>query len=289
MEACGNGGVDAGEDCDASAPGASPCPEGKSCVACQCQGQCGDGVRDRSSEACDDSAADGKCPAGQSCVGCERCERSCGNGFIDDGESCDTASADICGQGFACRDDCTCGVVACGNGILEADEECDHDPLPAGLNFQRVEELCPWEFSACTTLCKCSVNPLCGDGEHRGATDPHQCDPTADPSQWKCAKGDYASTLASCVRGWCECECPPVDHTPCQRPDGTTVFCPSGSSCDPAAPSVTRTCRQDVCPAGATHDVSGACSYCRYSYVEDSGSPPGRRITSNMIYGCASE
>jgi cysteine-rich repeat protein len=86
--ACGNGAVDAGEECD---PGVQ---NGPSCSStCKLLASCGDGTL-QGAEACDD----GNNQSGDGCSWDCRVE-GCGNGKIDSGEECDdgnSASGDGC-------------------------------------------------------------------------------------------------------------------------------------------------------------------------------------------------
>lgn len=83
---CGNGVIDEGEECDATAPGGSPCSP--ICTLCG-NGELDDG------EQCDN-------PDNANCVGCSY-ESLCGNGTIDDAEVCDVWGLP---PGQACSEEC---------------------------------------------------------------------------------------------------------------------------------------------------------------------------------------
>src|SRR5262245_12809609 len=123
---CGNGKVDAGEQCD---PAASPtgCFTGDTCTGqCTCSSAagCGNGHQDPG-EACDPSSTPTGCPGDKICGAAgtsNAChclkpgQRSCGNGAVDPGEQCDsTASPNGCLTGETCTE-CTCAPAGGGGG-----------------------------------------------------------------------------------------------------------------------------------------------------------------------------
>ncbi len=168
---CGDGTVDAGEECDlgplnSDAPGAecrSNCRdagcgdgvtdpeegcddgEGNADAPDRCRTDCsapdcGDGILD-TDEACDDGDDNSDAIADACRTTCELA--SCGDGVVDDGEACDPEA-----DGVACRDDCTESL--CGDGVVDDGEECDH-----GADNSDTDP------DACRTTC---VSPSCGDG-----------------------------------------------------------------------------------------------------------------------------
>jgi hypothetical protein len=151
---CGDGMLDAGEQCDGQA---GACP-GTCLPSCQCP-TCGDGQVDQPAEQCDggdDSNCPGQC--GPSCT----CGSQCGNDVVEFGEQCDgTATNGQC-PASACQPNCTCGSY-CGDNTVDAGEQCDGS---AG-NGQ-----CP--ASACQADCTCGS--YCGDGTIDAG---EQCDGTA--------------------------------------------------------------------------------------------------------------
>ena len=184
---CGNGALDAGEDCDPPVDGACPglCQPGCSCPTC------GDGLVNQAGEECDggddaacpgaclpnctcntgvcgndvidfgedcDGTADAACPG--ACQGDCTCGAVCGDGAVDPGEECDGPGSTAC-PAFACQGDCTCGPY-CGDGAVDAGEECDG----TGEGF------CP---GTCQGDCTCA--PVCGDDTRQAG---ELCDGTDD-------------------------------------------------------------------------------------------------------------
>ena len=198
-QACGDGVVDPGEECDDGAGNG----DSKSCKI-DCTDQvCGDGAVGPG-EGCDDgNVADGD--------GCDaKCVlESCGDGQLDPGEECDDGqngdpddgctdlcTLPACGDGFvqpslgegcdeganngddkACKSDCT--PQACGDGALGVGEGCDDGNLQDGdgcdascalesCGDDKVDagEACDDgkngdQDDGCTDLC---TEPACGDG-----------------------------------------------------------------------------------------------------------------------------
>ena len=89
---CGNGVIDAGEDC-ANCPQDVPCPPGTECVDGYCEPLCGNGVVDPG-EDCANCPQDGGCDPGFECV-TGVCTPLCGNGLVDPGEDCANCSQDV--------------------------------------------------------------------------------------------------------------------------------------------------------------------------------------------------
>ena len=161
---CGNGFVEAGEECDgADLPREPPCSTAictAQCVvdASSCEPSCGDGLVE-GEELCDGAQLAGATcqelvpgsPGGvlACAVDCtydvSQCTipSNCGNGVIDVGEACDgmnfggltCESLGFAGGALACNASCNIvanGCSSCGNGIVNAGEQCD------GVDFQGV-------------------------------------------------------------------------------------------------------------------------------------------------------
>ncbi len=113
---CGDGIVDAGEDCD---DGNTDDTDGcrNDCTV----SSCGDGIVDPG-EDCDDGNSDDTDACRNDCT-----SPVCGDGIVDAGEDCDDGNSD---DTDACRNDCT--APFCGDGILDAGEECDDGNLVDG-------------------------------------------------------------------------------------------------------------------------------------------------------------
>ncbi len=149
-ETCGNGMIDAGEECDdgnqIDADGCQhdcrlpicgdgivdpgeQCDDGNTADADGCQGDCqlpvcGDGILDPG-EFCDD----GNTEDGDGCLG--NCSSpNCGNGVVDPEEECDDGMANSEEPDAGCRTDCM--LPGCGDGILDTGELCDDGNLTPG-------------------------------------------------------------------------------------------------------------------------------------------------------------
>jgi len=157
---CGNGVVEAGEDCDDGVGNSDTLPN--ACRTTCVEASCGDMVSD-ALEQCDGSDL-----GGQTCVsvgafdqgelsctstcqfdvsGCS----ACGNGIVDGSEDCDEGAAN-CADDPSCTCAPNCRTPGCGNGVLEAHlgEECDLG-----------DENCDGPQCACSTLCAGAFDP-CG-------------------------------------------------------------------------------------------------------------------------------
>jgi hypothetical protein len=110
---CGDGIVEAPEQCDGGATPPARCP------ACVIVPTCGDGIVD-APEGCDTAGPSATCD-----VNCQPI--LCGNGVVDPGEECDTGGASA-----TCT--ATCELVElCGNGVLDPGEVCDPGLTPECL------------------------------------------------------------------------------------------------------------------------------------------------------------
>jgi cysteine-rich repeat protein len=153
LTACGNGIVDAQENCDDGnwehSDGCSP--------NCLSDETCGNGYLDDTlGEACDD----GNTTDLDGCAADCRSDQTCGNGFVDEilDEDCEPPGSEIDSEHMC---DPTCQETRCGNGVLEGSEECDDGNFDDG-------DGCSW---------KChDQDPGCGDGVVDEETE-EECDP----------------------------------------------------------------------------------------------------------------
>jgi cysteine-rich repeat protein len=131
---CGDGHVDAGEECDDGNT-----DNGDGCSAnCQIEEQpyCGDGIK-QSNEQCDDGNSNNLDSCRNDCT-----LPHCGDGIKDSNEQCDDGNSNNLDS---CRNDCT--LPHCGDGIKDSNEQCD-DGNSNNLDSCRND---------CTL-------PYCGDG-----------------------------------------------------------------------------------------------------------------------------
>jgi hypothetical protein len=247
---CGNGVIDAGEDCD---PVANPtgCNTGERCVPagaedeCTCveqgSGTCGDGTIE-SGEACDPSAVPTGCPAGMTCGSDCTCSDQSGN-------QCEGTCSPACTAGQSCR--CACASGTCGNGVRDPGEQCDPMANPSGCATGMI---CgePGTAQQCTCF---TQSGTCGNG----ILDPGEaCDPalpnTCDPGEVCLSSGAMA----------CTCGAPPSNCG-----NGLIEW---GEQCDPAA-------NPTGCAAGQTCAGRGSPRACTCV----SGSPGGAFCGNGMI------
>ena len=145
---CGNGILDAGEECD---DGNSDSGDGCE-VVCRFEFACGDGVLDPG-EACDDGNNDDR----------DGCDYNCGL-EVGPGDACDgLVDGDACltGDGFGTCAGGECVLPTCGDGELDAGEACDDGNGDDGDGCS----------SACASEYECgdgSTDPgeSCDDGNH---------------------------------------------------------------------------------------------------------------------------
>jgi len=255
--ACGNGTLDAGEQCD----------DGNvlSCDGCSsaCQTEpplvCGDGILVAGCEACDDgNLVDGD--------GCDsNCTRTaCGNAIVTAGEQCDDGnrrSCDGCSStcqnepGFVCGDgvrnpncgegcddgnlvdgdgcDSNCRPTGCGNGIVTAGEQCDDGNT--------------YNCDGCSSTCQNELGFRCGDGILNATCE--QCD-------------DGNRTAGDGCDSYCRTEhcfvCAGTAPTVCTA----VTTCAGGDDCCPAV--CTRANDSDcspIAPLGAEFQVNRIVNY----------------------------
>ncbi len=117
---CGDGQVDAGEECD----------DGNNTSRDGCEGDCtlpvcGNGILDPG-EQCDD----GNLTNGDGCEhNCTLGSKTCGNGVVDAYEQCDNGASNSDIVSNACRTNCK--LPFCGDNVIDAGEQCDDGNLIA--------------------------------------------------------------------------------------------------------------------------------------------------------------
>jgi len=177
---CGNGKLDAGEECDNGASNSDTAPGAcrTSCV----KAACGDGVVDPN-EQCDSGASNSNMTPGACRTNCMK--PVCGDSIVDPGEECDSGASNSNTAPGACRT--SCKKASCGDGVKDPGEQCDD----AASNSDSAP-------SACRTSCKIAY---CGDG----VVDPgEQCDDGAKnaasaPCRLDCTKGASKSGCGCAV------------------------------------------------------------------------------------------
>ena len=153
---CGNGMLEAGEQCDLGAMNeAAPYGKDKCSTGCKLAPYCGDDTKNGSDEECDNGQQNSDTATGRD--GCTRaCKIApyCGDRDKDPNEECDAGPSGR--QPANGMTGCTpgCKIIrlpACGDGVVNSGEECDNgaanNDTAAGAN-------------ACTTECN---RPRCGD------------------------------------------------------------------------------------------------------------------------------
>ncbi len=127
---CGNGSVDAGEECDdGNTTGGDGCDA-------LCQNECGNGSVEGAEE-CDD----GNLVNGDGCDDQCMLEPACGDGNLDAGEECDDGNTT---SGDGCSDICEIEAF-CGDGNVDAGEQCDDGNTVSG---DGCSDLCEIEAPA---------------------------------------------------------------------------------------------------------------------------------------------
>lgn len=208
---CGNGAMDAGEQCDGVLLGGDTCEtvgayiggtlycsptcafDVSSCVPLVC----GDGIVS-AGEACDDgntATGDGcnalcQLESGWVCSGSpSSCTQLCGNGILDSGENCDGAllggeSCQTLGYdtgNLSCDSNCNldpsgCAMYQCGNSIVEPGEDCDSGDLNGAtcvsLGFTSGSLSCSGTCTYNTSGC---ITISCGDSQCNGAETSCSC------------------------------------------------------------------------------------------------------------------
>jgi cysteine-rich repeat protein len=132
---CGNGIIEAGEQCDGTAIPDLACPAlgyAGGTPACLsfcvlvCSG-CGNGVVNPG-ETCDEGKDNSDLPNAACRTDCQ--ERRCGDGILDADEACDDGEDNGLAPGAFCRPDCR--PARCGDGVVDPGETCDDGARAGG-------------------------------------------------------------------------------------------------------------------------------------------------------------
>jgi len=230
VDSCGNGQIDAGEECDSTADG-SGCTSICTCdgthesttpVSLVCQLSCGNGKLD-GGEQCDSTAA------GSGCVNCLcspqtqyeptgklTCGLICGNGLLDIPEQCDVNGGTnclagcVCGPTFEPAGDINCRAI-CGNGRRDSGEDCD----PGAEGKCKADCTCDVGFQPNDDPTKIDCQPVCGNARLDIG---EQCDPNG---------GLYCNMDCTCFLGFEKSALPSTD---CTQILGCDVYGDSGKS-----------------------------------------------------------
>ncbi len=202
---CGDGNLDADEECDA---GAANRDDGECTTACK-KANCGDGLVHAGVEECDDANVD----YSDACVA--NCRNAkCGDGFLGQGEGCDDGN-DI--DDDECSNSCATGD--CGNGDLDVGEQCDDgnaNPNDACLNTCQMAtcgDQVVWtgteecddgnnvDDDRCSNACTVGqmMMPGCDDGMLNGDETDVDCGGSCSP----CADGQKCDAGTDCEGGNC--------------------------------------------------------------------------------------
>ena len=277
--ACGNGVVDAGEDCDGAELEGATCRDlGFFSGTLRCDQVC----------TFDD----------RQCVK-EPTENPCGDGILDGDEECDGAnlggatcssSGDFDDGRLRCTDGCrldTSRCTSCGNGVREGAERCDGNDVSGscqdfgyGPGTVRCSSTCVRDFSGCAQPSQCGNgvregSEECDDRDFGGQTCESRgytrgrlrCTDACTISEAKCSSEQCEGSDVECGAG-----CMPAGGDCCT---GDGAYCEPGSvcagdaccpaslpqPCPPAncAPAGSVCCGNgDACPAGTVCVLGGA-------------------------------
>lgn len=257
---CGDGVVDAGEECD-DGPNNG---DDQSCKSDCTLAFCGDGELGPDEE-CDDGSRNG--PAAECRDDCTLA--FCGDAQLDPGEECDD------GDGINWNE-CTnaCRLPVCGDGLHSSNEECDDGednahsgPCLPGCHEAFCGDGHVWvgvetcddgnddETDFCLSTCE---HPACGDGVLHPSTE--ACDDGNDDETDACLSSCEA---ASCGDGYVQAGAEDCDDTNLNETDGCLSNCTfpgcgngfvePGEQCDDGNMDENDSCANDctlICPEG---------------------------------------
>ena len=236
---CGDGTLEAGEDCDpaiaANAPGGTPVgAAANSGCPSNCHETCGNSIVEAPTEQCD-PANTATCDAQ-----CRTRVASCGDGFINGTEVCDVNGAGVADDvlpagspaGSSCKADCS-SVVApvCGDGVVSAGEQCELPNTAAcGYNCQQAAtDACV----TCETTSNCkSFSLACLTSTGTASTTPFGGNGTVSTAdQAKCYDVEECVTRTGCstgAGGLTDCFCGSMTTAQCGSAPDTGAGAPAG-------------------------------------------------------------
>ncbi|MGE0791680.1 MAG: DUF4215 domain-containing protein [Sandaracinaceae bacterium] len=259
---CGDGTVGANETCDiaiASGAGACPtdCDDSMACTSdvlsgTECTAEC------LSAPITAPLNGDGCCPAGATSLNDDDCPVGCGNMMLEAGELCDDGTAapcpTMCNDGNSCTSDVLSGAAS------TCDAECPFDPITACSTTS--DGCCP---SACDSTMDADCSATCGNGTFEPPLETCE-DGTATPCPTSCDDGMACTrdTLTGSA-AMCNVQCGHAAITMCSTTsDGC---CPGGcnagndADCAPVCGnSVTEA--PETCDDGNTMSGDGCSSTC---------------------------
>lgn len=232
---CGNGIVEAPEECDDGNT-----EDGDACLNICKLARCGDGVLWKGREACDDGNKDNSDACLQDCNPAQ-----CGDGFVQIGqEGCDDGNKI---ETDACLSDCT--PARCGDAVIwHGREACDD-------GNDRNED-------ACLNTCRFNV---CGDGFIGGPNE--QCDDGNQIDNDGCTKNCKSPTCGDGIlNGDEECDDGNSDDNDNCLSTCRKAFCGDGKvwteneSCDPMDTVTVNLCSESMDPGVTLHDPNARLS-----------------------------